>query len=203
MIFPIGHYIGAFHPGPDAPLAHHSVRIGAHAMRLLSDDELGVWALSHGVPDEAARPWTRDQVLAMAERAGIADVQQILDDLLYEEMLVEVMPDSPEAVGFAEDHRVAPLLAGSIKPATSEGARAIGVAGQPLIELNNIAFELWRLGHLADSLWDYTQLYGDALRNQAGLSAQETVPEQLLLRLLWELQPMLARGAVYLDAAVA
>lgn len=200
MLLPIGHYIGAFHPAPGAPAEHHTVRVGTAPMRLLSDDELGVWAMAHGLTGEAAvRPWTRAGAIDVAEQAGIDDAAKILDELLADELLAEVVPETEQAVEFAESYRVVPLMFG-VAGSVSERRRAIGLPGVPVVEVDNFSFELWRLGHLAGSLRDYCQLYGEGLRAEAGLSEEHTSLDQMLLKALWELQPLIAHNAVYLDA---
>jgi hypothetical protein len=109
-----------------------------------------------------------------------------------------VVPETPQALEFAEAYRIVPLMFG-VAGSVSGRRRAIGLPAVPVVEVDNFTFELWRLGHLAESLRDYCQLYGEGLRAEAGLSAKDTSLDQMLLKALWELQPLLAHNVVYLD----
>lgn len=71
LIFPVGHYLGANHPGEQ-----HIVRIGWQQYELNAGDELAVWALAHGVPGADDAPWTRSTAEAVArvrDAAGAGD----------------------------------------------------------------------------------------------------------------------------------
>ena len=201
LIFPLGHYIGAYYPGTDEPLAYHTVRIGRQPIRLGSDAELTLWGLAHGGADEAATPWTRSQVIALAEDAEIPDADELLDELIADDIIVEVHPDSADAIDFAEAHRVMPLLFGLGASGSDSSLRQIGFGAQVAAEVDSFTFELWRYGRLTDNLWSFCTVYGEALRQAVGLSEEETAPERLLSRALHDIQRLLARHAAYLDVS--
>ncbi|MGH3737667.1 MAG: hypothetical protein ACRDT6_18955 [Micromonosporaceae bacterium] len=202
LLFPIGHYIGAYHPGAGEPLAYHSIRVGQSRVALRSDEEFRMWALCHGFTGEQnVRPWTRDGALRAASATGLDGARELLDGLLGEDIVVEVKAGTDEAVSFARQHRVVPLLYGVGQTQSDPPRQGIGLGGQVALQVNNLAFELWRFGHLADNLWQFTQLQSEVLRTSAGLSDSLTRPDQLLLSLLWELQWLLPYNAVYLDNA--
>ncbi len=202
IILPIGHYVGAYHPGPGEPLAHHTVRIGRTPVRLQSDEEFGLWALCHGLTgDAASRTWSRDGVLAAAAESGIADAPRLLQELITEDIVVEVAPDTPDSIDFAKSYRVVPLMFGVGLTGDDPVTAGIGLQGQPAIEVTSFGYELWRFGHRVGNLWDFGRIHGEALAQAAGASREETAPEQMLLHIFWELQPLLACNAVYLDFA--
>ncbi|MQA25551.1 MAG: hypothetical protein GEU94_08770 [Micromonosporaceae bacterium] len=200
IVLPIGHYVGAHYPGPGEPLEDHTVRIGATPVHLLSDEEFGVWVLAHGLagPDAEA-PWTRRHLLDAAAEASVDDAPELLEELLEEGVVAEVALGTTESVEFAKEHRVAPLMAGMGLVSEDPVAVRIGVYGIQTAEVNGFAFELWRLGHRAGSLWDFCQMQGAFLRDETGLSAADSTPEKMLLMSLLELQTLLASNAVYLD----
>ncbi|MGH3715915.1 MAG: hypothetical protein ACRDT4_21010 [Micromonosporaceae bacterium] len=202
FLFPIGHYIGAYHPGTDEPLAYHTVRIGRTPTRLTSDAEFTLWALSHGLTgDDAVRPWGRDEVLRVAERERVDQAPRLLDELIGEDIIIEVAAGTPDAIEFAKAHRVVPLMFGIGQTSEDPPRNGIGLGSQVVLEVTNMAYELWRFGHLAGDLWQFAQLHSEALGATAGLPREMTQPDQLLLGFFWELQRMLAHNVVYLDSA--
>ncbi len=202
IILPIGHYVGAYFPGPDEPLQHHTVRVGQTPVRLRSDDEFGIWALAHGFSGEdAVRPWTRQHIVAVAREAGLDNAPEIVADLLAEDVLAEVTMNTQDSVEFAMAYRPAPLMFGVGVTREEPVAVGIGLQGQPAVETSSYGFELWRFGHRAGSLWEFGRIQGELLRDEAGMSETETAPEQMLLHTFWELQALLASNVVYLDLA--
>lgn len=202
LVFPLGHYIGAYYPEDGAPLSYHTVRIGRQPIRLHSDDELAIWGLAHG-GEQRDRPWTRQDVLDMAETAEIPDAEQLLDELIHDDIIVEVLPGTEDAIDFAEAHRVVPLQFG-LGPGDTPGLHRIGFGDQAALEVDGFTFELWRLGRLADDLWGFCEAYGESLRTTSpDLPADETAAEQLLTRALPEIQTLLGRHAAYLDVSPA
>jgi hypothetical protein len=212
LIFPVGHYVGAFYPGVGAALSHHSVRIGNNSYKLNDDQELGVWALAHGVPGQVnpATPWGRPAITAAADPDKVVDVDATLDALLEREMLVEVAPGSGDAVTFARELRLRALLAGTGNDEQYPGMYGIGtLAGQPVVVVPAELFELWEWGPVFDNLWHACQLFAQAARETERLgtsgdgSPPATDPEVVLDGFLPNLHVLLAHGAAYLDEAAA
>ncbi|MGH3656212.1 MAG: hypothetical protein ACRDUA_06100 [Micromonosporaceae bacterium] len=202
IVLPIGHYVGAYYPGPDEPLAHHTVRIGRAPVRLQSDEEFGLWALSHGLTGEdATHTWSREDVLSAATDADIQDAPRLLQELINEDIIVDVAPGTADSIDFAKSYRVVPLMFGVGMTSDDPVTAGIGLQGQPAVEVNSFGYELWRFGHRVGNLWDFGRIHGEALAEAAGASREETTPEQMLLHIFWELQPLLACNAVYLDVA--
>jgi hypothetical protein len=203
LIFPLGHYIGAYHPEDGAPLAYHTIRIGRQPVRLGSDQELVLWGLAHGDPEDVKRPWTRQDVLKLADDAEIPDADELLQELINDDIIVEVRPGTNDAIDFAEAYRVVPMLFGLGPGGTNGSLHRLGLGTQTSIEVDDLTFELWRLGHLTDDLWTFCDLYGEALRRAGGRAEADTAPESLLTQVLWDIQPLLGAQAAYLDTSPA
>lgn len=208
LIFPVGHYVGAFYPAVDAQLSHHSVRVGSNSYKLNNDKELGVWALAHGVPGEVspARRWGRAAIAESADPEKLADVEATLDALLEREMLVEVEPGGGDAVSFAKDVRLRALLVGTGNDEQYPGMYGIGpLAAQAIVVVPAELFELWEWAPGFDNLWDACQLFAQAGRESAATAPDGAVaptdPEVILDGFLPNLHVLLAHGAAYLDEA--
>ena len=200
LVFPLGHYIGAYHPEDGAAASYHTLRIGRQPLRLYAEDELTIWGLAHGGEDPS-RPWTRQDVLDMAEAAEIPDASTLLDELIAEDVIIEVRPGAEDAIDFAEAHRLVPLQFG-LGAGAAEGSRRIGFGEQATVEVDGFGFELWRLAPIANDLWAFCEAYGETLRTGgADLSEADTEPEALLARALPAVQALLGRHAAYLDVA--
>ncbi|HVX46881.1 MAG TPA: hypothetical protein VHC49_23515 [Mycobacteriales bacterium] len=194
MIFPIGHFLGIDHQSGDDS---YLVRIGWDIYRLGGVPQLTLWALAHGLPEGAGRaPWTRAGAEGAARASGLAGAESIMDDLADRDLVVEIDPDSPDAVEFTKVCRVRSLLCGlGDVPGADPPLFDIGPAdGKALAQVPALAYELWKWGHACDSLW------------QAGefLAAAGLVdPAEQLPGCLAATQLLLAQGAAYLDEARA
>lgn len=196
LIFPVGHYLGENHPG-----ATHVVRIGRRQYELESGDQLAMWALAHGVPSGPASAseaaWTRTTAEAVARAGGISAATTALDDLLGRDLLVEVVPGTPEAGEFARACRVRPLLVGSGEHPTASGQYGLGaVPANPTARVDGFTYQLWMWGHVHDSLWHACETFARAEPDSDDANA-----EPVLDRLLPALQVLLTHGAAYLDEA--
>jgi hypothetical protein len=189
LVFPIGHYVGAFHAEVNAPLKHRNLRVGVEIERLTEDSEFGVWALAHGIPDRVVeRPWTRRAVLDEAERAGIPDPVGALDRLVARGLIAQVEPDRPEAVEFATRHRVQPLLQGLGNSAGDFSTYGIGFLGlDPMVKVDAFGYEIWQRGRTAPNL---RALLASTGRSDIGAT-------------LRRVQRLLAGNAIYLDASLS
>jgi len=202
LLFPIGHYMGAFHPSAGAKVRSHDLRIGDHPEQLEPTQEFPIWALCHGLPDQVDnQPWTRAVVERAATQAGIRKPDQVIDELLNRKVLVEVAPNVDAAVAFASAYRVQPLFLGLGNLPDDPTQYGIGLFGRPLAVVSSFAYDLWKWAHLADSLWHACQVFADvAAEDEEG--QEETNPDRILAMFLQLLHPLLARNVIYLDQVV-
>ena len=157
LIFPIGHFLGAHIPSGAADADFHVVRIGWDMYQLEGNEQLAVWALAHGLPDLGAderSPWTRSSLTGAAQAAGIPNVNRTLADLIEQDLLIEVRPNTPEAIDFAQVCRTRSLLVGLGNTVEEPLQYGIGTSEQsPAVRVPGFAYELWKWGHACDSLW--------------------------------------------------
>jgi hypothetical protein len=202
LIFPLGHYLGADvgASGTDEP--SHVVRIGWQLHRLADNDQLAAWALAHGLPAPSQgepAPWTRSALEGAARAGGNSNISGALDDLIERDLVLEVMPDSPEAVEFAKACRTRSLLIGLGNSADEPLLYGIGAAQNvPAVRVPGFAYELWKWGHACDSLWHACQVLAAA---DGAANLEQSDPERVLSRCLAAIQVLLAHGAMYLDEA--
>jgi hypothetical protein len=202
VLFPLGHYFGAFHPGNGQPAEHHVVRVGSETPKL-ADPHVQLWSLIHGpgpLTDEEI-PWTRDTVEAIAGGLGVPGGSGIVDDLLELGAAVEVDTGTDSLEEFARGHRLRGLLHGLGNTAEDRHRYGIGVPGVgPLLRVDLREYELWQWGPLAPTLWDAYAMLTDVwrrtgdVRDTLGARLRDDVEALRLHRLL-------AHGAAYLDAA--
>ena len=185
-VFPVGHYLGPFFPGPGEPLHSHRVRVGGEITHLFTDDEFAVWSLAHGLPGRPLGvPWTRAAIAATIREQG-RDMSDVLADLLTDGPLLEVA-DGRE---FAHRYRFQALLLGLGASAERPDLFHIGLTGRPLATVDQLAFELWQWAPLRASVWDACVVF-------AGVAGAP--PDDLLDPVLARLHVLLANGCGYLD----
>jgi hypothetical protein len=204
LIFPVGHYLGTHYPGAGADLDFHVVRIGWEIYRLEGNEQFGVWALAHGVPDQgdATAAWTRPALEGAARASGLAGVSSALDDLLAKDLIIEVTAETEEAVEFARVCRIRSLLVGLGNTAEDPLHFGIGLpAGQPIMQASTFDYELWKWGHACDSLWHACNVLAQAGRDVDPADPEQTDPSRILTRVLSTTQNLISHGAAYLDEA--
>lgn len=200
VILPIGHFLGPFHPGHDAPTDHHVLRIGREPVRLFTEEEVAVWTLAHGLPDRPSTvPGTRQSLVDSAREHGVADAAEVVAELLAQGILAEVEPGGESAVRFAERHRFCPLLTGLGATGWRPDRYLIGVAGDPVVDVDIFGYEVWQWAHLHPDLWRACLAFTAA--DQA-LGGEVAGPEEMFTRLLGRVRTLLAYRAGYLDVAV-
>ncbi len=196
LVFPVGHYIGAFHPSAGAPLSYRKIRVGVDVRRLTTETEFAVWAMTHGTPGLVgpSRPWTRAAVRALAHETELgADTDAILNSLIDNKVVAEVTPGTAEALEFARGHRVLPLLMGVGNTPTEPLSFGIGFPGlPPVVTVDSFLYEVWQWGRLGPTLWDTCELFARVDRTRT--------PEEVLTRILQNLHILLASNVAYLDA---
>jgi hypothetical protein len=202
LVFPMGHYLGASFPRGATEPDFHLLRIGWNIYKLDNDEELGVWALAHGMPAPGGAqtgPWTRRSMEAMARSMGIRNFESRTDDLLARDLIVEVAPGSEEAIDFAFSCRTRSLLVGDGN--TVDDPLHYGITASedvPPIKVDAFTFEVWKWGHGCDSVWHTCHILAAAGDPE---EPDQVDPERVLDRCLAAIQMLLANGAVYLDEA--
>jgi hypothetical protein len=194
-LFPLGHYLGPFFPGPGADLDGHRVRVGHEVVTLYGDTEFTVWALAHGLPGSSGDgPWTKESVeTAVREQTG-ADAGSAVDELLRAGVLVEVGDGAADPIEFGRRHRFRSLLVGLGASREQPDRFHIGLTGRPLATVDGRAFEFWEWAPLHPTLWAAWQA---AAAVETALGGTEPVVDGALDRL----QVLLAAGCGYLDVA--
>lgn len=203
VLFPVGHYLGPFHPAPGAPADYHLVRVGWDSPHLPDETHVDVWGLVHGLPARiGSTAWTREAVCGAAEEAGVADPDQVIDHLIELGVVAEVTPGSPSAVGFARTHRVQSLLVGLGNTPDAGALDAIGVIGlPPVVRVEPEVFEFWQLAQLWPDLWSAAQAFA-AVARDGGDPQAETNAEAVLDRFFRALRTLIAHNAVFLDVVL-
>lgn len=202
-VFPLGHYLGPFHPGSDAPVDYYRIQVGEETVRLFSADELAAWLLAHGLPGTGAEaPWTREAMAAAAREPGGADRAAALSgtvaELLEEGVLVEAADGTPEARDFAAGHRLCPLLVGLGADPRQPDQVVLGLTGNPIVTIDQLGYEVWLWSPAQANLWEVSRSLTEVGDRLGGTT---TLPEEMLARVLRRVHRLLAHGAGYLDVA--
>ncbi|MGH3660733.1 MAG: hypothetical protein ACRDT8_18930 [Micromonosporaceae bacterium] len=201
LIFPIGHYIGAFYPTVGSPERHHNVMIGAQVLRL-DDEQLAVWLLARGLPERISDTrWTRAAVEEESAKAGVRDPRQILASLTADGLVVETVPGAEHSVDFAESYRLIPLMLGLGNTPEEPWLHGIGFFDQPVIKVAGEVYSMWEWAHVDNNLWAACHAHADTAKRAGGTDPDETVPERILTGFLGAIHPLLTASAAYLDLA--
>jgi len=201
LIFPIGHYIGAFYPEVGSQERYHNVMVGAHIVRL-GDEDLAVWLLARGVPEEIEKgSWSRDALQTAATTAGVADSAAVIKLLSGQGLLAETVPGSQHSIDFAEAYRLVPLMLGLGNTADEPWLHGIGFFDQPVIKVTNEVYSLWEWAHVDNNLWAACHAHADIAKRAGADDPDETVPERVLTGFLGAVHALLASSAAYLDLA--
>jgi hypothetical protein len=146
-------------------------------------------------------PWSRRQVVAHAETAGLRDPARILAGLVADGLVVETLPETEHSVEFAEAYRLVPLMLGLGNTAEEPDRHGIGFFGQTALTVRGPHYSVWEWSHLDGNLWAGCRAYADTAI-QAGITdPEQTIPERVLTDILGILQALLASGTAYLDLA--
>ncbi len=202
VVFPVGHYMGPFHPDVDAPVKHHIVRVGWNTPKLPDEAHLNVWALAHGLPGgpDTTR-WTRQAIIDAADEAEMPDAEAILDTLAGLGLIAEVTPGTPQAREFAESYRLNALMIGLGNSPDDPVLDAIGLAGlPPVLKVRPRIFEVWQWAHLWPSLWSACEgLAWVAGEAEEARPSEDTDPDALLDFMIEAIRHLISANAVYLD----
>jgi hypothetical protein len=199
LLFPVGHYLGAFHPEPGAAVAHHLVRVGFDSHQVPDGDPMDVWSACHGRGGDPLLdpPWTRDAALAAAVELDVPDAARQLDELIARGLVVQVADDA-QAADFAARHRLQPLLVG-LGNSPEDPYESIGVPGLPVAaRVRPRVGEVWEWVGLWPSLAAARQAFA-GLAEEAGREVAGTAGE--LRFLLGAVQSLVGASAAFLDTA--
>lgn len=200
LIFPIGHYLGPFHPSRSAPAQHYIVRVGWDTKKLPDPAHLDIWSLAHGLPHLIETPWTRTAIVKVAHDAGMSDAEAIIDTLLDLGLLAVVQSATDQAVDFACSYRMQALLVGLGNGPDDPAVDGIGLPGlPPLLTVAPRTFEIWQWGHLWPSIWSACEGLAEVARGTQDSDPATTEPRQVLSSVLGALRTLIAKNAVYLD----
>jgi hypothetical protein len=125
---PVGHYLGAFHPGPGEDVAYHRIRIGDAVVYLTDAAELRGWLLTDAVPAPVA------------------------DRLVAAGALVPLPDPGPDTLGFAAAYRLRPLLS-AVGPVPGGASFGLGAAGHPVAAVDALLLDLWWWSGPSADLW--------------------------------------------------
>jgi len=99
-------------------------------------------------------PLTMPQYRDRLRDSGIRNAAQIAGSLAADGLIRRVPPSGEDAVEFARQHRVMPLMTGiGITDESRPGRYAIGVFGRPMTYVDEIGYWLWFDGHRWNNLW--------------------------------------------------
>ncbi len=203
LVFPVGHYMGPFHPVRNGPAKHHIVRVGWETPKLPDEDHLDIWALAHGLPGRIEQTrWTRQAIIDAAEEAEMSDAAATLDNLAKLGLIAEVPPGPEQARKFAQSYRMQSLLIGlgnSPDDPVLDGIGLVGIA--PVVKVRPRIFEIWQWAHLWPSLWAACEGLAYVAAQGQQPTPETTQPEKVLDVVLEALRTLISRHAAYLDLA--
>ncbi len=202
LIFPVGHYLGAFHPARGAPPQHYVVRVGWDTVKLPDESHLNIWFLAHGLVDRVDAAWTWRAIAETAHAAGMSDPDAIIARLLELRLLAVVHPGTSQAVEFALSYRVQPLLVGLGNSPDDPELDGIGLPGlPPLLKVPPASSEIWQWGHLWPSIWLAADGLAQVAREAGEWDPQMTEARPVLENMLVAVRTLVASNAIYLDVA--
>lgn len=196
ILLPVGHDLGAFHPGDGATEPVQQVRLGAQLVEL-SATEFHLWSLAHGLLDESA-----GHVLPATEAAlrGHVDEPAVLRSLVERGLLAVVGPDDFER--FAATHRLLPLALGLGNSSEQPWLFSVGFLHQPLVQMTGALFDMWQWAHLSPNLWLACR-ESAAVAERAGIDdPDQTDPARVLAGVFGALHLLLSVRAACLDMRI-
>ncbi len=204
LVFPVGHYMGPFHPSRNGPAKHHIIRVGWETPKLPNEAHVDIWGLAHGLPDRAVDiRWTRRAIIDAADDAEMSDAAAILDRLAELGLIAEVSPGTEQAREFAESYRLQSLLIGLGNSPDDPVLDAIGLVGiPPVVKVRPRVYEIWQWAHLWPNLWAACEGLAYVAAQGERSSPDATDPERVLDLVLESMRTLISRNAAYLDVAV-
>lgn len=194
LIFPIGRSNGAVYEEPGADVDCYGIQYGWNTYDL-SWDHFQVWNLAHGELPAAERiPWTRDEILKRATKAGIKNPSDIIDGLVDAQILQEIKLNTPDAIEFAQTHRLLPQLFALGNTSKTPWLYQLGLPDKPLMQISDNFFDLWKIGNSAKHLWDAIEALVDASKHSGQTAPEDTDPIVALNGLLEGIHALIAAG---------
>lgn len=203
LLFPLGHYMGEFHPKTGAPMKYRRLRLGVGAPQLKDDPHFTMWAMAHGLPEPMGRtPWTREAAIEAAGRMGMSNAEQLADELKADGTVAEVTLGTPAAVEFARTHRLLPLMMGLGNTPEDRLRFGIGFVGTPpAVKVDSFVFEIWQWSRLHLNLWQTAQEFAK-VEQKFPSGKPDSSPEGMLGEILSRLHVLLAANAAYVDQSL-
>lgn len=204
LVFPVGHYMGPFHPSRNGPSKHHIVRVGWETPKLPDEEHVDIWALAHGLPARVdSVPWTRQAIVDAADDAEMPNAGAILDSLAELGLVAEVTPGTEQAREFAESYRLQSLLIGLGNSPDDPILDGIGLVGiPPVVKVRPRIFEIWQWAHLWPTLWAACEGLAYVAGQGQNPSPETTDPEKVLDVVLEAMRTLISHNAAYLDVAI-
>lgn len=198
LLIPVGHDLGPLYEEPGVPRRVQQVRAGADVVEL-DDKDFVVWLLAHGMSDED-RP-TRASLLATSEQLGLvpAQVGAAIERFLTDGLLVEVVPDGPSALAFAQQHQLFPLMLGLGPDPDEPQMQVVGLFDQPVAQVSEPMYDVWVWGHLAPDLWTACHDAVETARTAGVTDPAELRPSWVLAGVLDAVHALLSCRAAYFD----
>jgi hypothetical protein len=197
LLIPVGHDLGVLYA--DSGSGHRQqVRVGVEVTEL-EDREFAVWLLAHGT-DEADRP-TRETVTRVAAKLGlpVEVVEPAIARFLADGLLVAVDPETDEAVEFASEHQLFPLLHGLGPDPEEPWLQTVGMLNQPIAQVSSAMYDVWAWAQLAPELWTACRDAAMVARQVGATNEEETDPRRVLTGVLSQAHGLLAVRAAYFD----
>ena len=194
LLLPVGHDLGAFHPGDGESAPVRQVRLGAQ-LNELTEAEFLVWTLAHGLVDDEGQP-------VPGTAAGIGehvDEPAAISSLVERGLLAEVTPGSPESVRFASAHQLLPLALGLGNSEEQPWLFAAGLLYQPLVMMTGAMYDLWQWAHLSPNLWSACQELAEVAAGAGIEDPEQTDPEQVLAGALGSVHQLLGVRVACVD----
>ncbi|MGI8628324.1 MAG: hypothetical protein ACR2J5_17415 [Geodermatophilaceae bacterium] len=204
LVFPVGHYMGPFHPSRNGPAKHHIVRVGWETPKIPDEDHLDVWALAHGLPGRVdSVRWTRRAIIEAADEAEMPDAAAVLDNLTDLGLVVEVTPGTEQAREFADSYRLQSLLIGLGNSPDDPVLDGIGLPGvAPMLKVRPRVFEIWQWAHLWPTIWAACEGLAYVAGRTEGATPEAADPDKVLDLMFEAIRTLVLGNAVYLDVAV-
>lgn len=202
IVFPVGHYMGPFHPGKDAPAKHHIVRVGWDTPKLPDEDHVDIWALAHGLPARMDTRWTRRAIIEAADDADMPNAGATLGSLADLGLIAEVSPGTEQAREFADSYRLQSLMIGLGPDPEDPLLDGIGILGMAALKVRRRVLEIWQWAHLFPTIWAACEGLAWVAGEVDGTRPGETDPDKVLEVMLDAIRTLISRNAVYLDVAI-
>ncbi|MDQ3716100.1 MAG: hypothetical protein M3381_08810 [Actinomycetota bacterium] len=205
LVFPVGHYMGPFHPSRNGPAKHHIVRVGWETPKLPDEEHVDIWALAHGLPNriDTVR-WTRQAIIDAANDAEMPDAAGILDSLAGLGLIAEVTPGTEQAREFADSYRLQSLLIGLGNSPDDPVLDGIGLVGiEPIVKVRPRVFEIWQWAHLWPTVWAACEGLAYVAGQVEGSNPDSADPEKVLDLMFDAMRTLISRNAAYLDVTIS